>query len=177
MRQGTILTAARVWPMILALLPLGPGCDGGGGAGSTNPAQAPVVTNAITLTRLSPSGGTIVVPEGTPPGAFIPRNSGLLSVGLSIASGREVPWAQLNVYLLGGDSYCGQNLPDSPTWTPFAAGQTVDYAVTGFQVYRLPCDVSGIRAMLHTRNSGLVTPPTPSETVAEATFPASYRLR
>jgi hypothetical protein len=84
-----------------------------------------VVTNAITLTRLSPSGGTIVVPEGTPPGAFIPRNSGLLSVGLSIASGREVPWAQLNVYLLSGDSYCGQNLPDSPTWRPFAAGQTV----------------------------------------------------
>ena len=177
MRQGTLATTARVWPVMLALLAPGLGCDGGSGAGPTNPAPPPVVSSAITLTQLSPSGGTIVVPEGMPPGAFIPRNSGLLSVGLSITSGREVPWAQLNVYLLSGDSYCGQNLPDSPTWGPFGAGQTVVYTVTGFQVYRLPCDVSGIRAMLHTRNSGLLTPPAPSETVTETTLPASYQLR
>ena len=117
------------------------------------------------------------MPEGTPPGAFIPRSSGLLSVGLSVTSARELPWAQLNVYLLSGDSYCGQNLPDSPTWRPFPSGQAVDLAVTGFQVYRLPCDVSGIRAMLHTRDSNLLTPPLPGETVVETTFPTSYQLR
>ncbi len=50
-------------------------------------------------------------------------------------SAREVPWAQLNVYLL-----------------------------------------SGIRAMLHTREGGLLTPPLPSETIAEATTSASFRI-
>jgi hypothetical protein len=43
-------------------------------------------------------------------------------------------------------------------------------------MYRLPCDVTGIRAMLHMRNNGLLTPPDPTETVAEATFPVSFRI-
>lgn len=153
---------------------LAPGC--GGSPTTPTPSPTPVVS-AVALGQLAPSGGVIVVPVGTPPGAFIPRSSGLLSVGLTITSGSQLPWAQLNVYLLSGDSYCGQNLPDSPTWAPFGAGQTVTYAVTGFQIYRLPCDVSGIRVMLHTRNSGLLTPPAAGQTVAEATFPASYQLR
>jgi hypothetical protein len=158
------------------LLALAPAMMLGAGCGTTTPTPTPAVSR-VTLVQLSPPGGTIVVPEGTPPGAFIPRGSGLLSVGLSVTSARELPWAQLNVYLLSGDSYCGQNLPDSPTWRPLPSGQTIELAVTGFQVYRLPCDVSGIRAMLHTQDSHVLTPPPPSETVAEATFPASYQLR
>ena len=152
-------------------------CHGGRGATTPTPTPTLGLVSGIALTSLSPAGGTIVVPEGAPPGAFIPRSSGLLSIGLSITSAVELPWAQLNVYLLSGESYCAQNLPDSPTWRPFPSGQTVSYAVTGFQVYRLPCDVSGIRAMLHTRDSNLLTPPLPSETVADATFPTSLQLR
>jgi hypothetical protein len=73
--------------------------------------------------------------------------------------------------------YCGQNLPDSPTWTLLPSGWTTTYAVTGFQVFRLPCAVSGVRAMLHTRRSGLLTPPTPSETIAEAMVTARFQIR
>jgi len=48
--------------------------------------------------------------------------------------------------------------------------------VTGFQLV-LPCDVTGIRAILHTRNNGLLIPPTPAETIAEATIPVSFRIQ
>jgi hypothetical protein len=92
----------------------------------------------------------------------------------------EVPRAQLNVYLLtgeGGSDYCGQNTPDSPTWGPLPAGWTTTYTVTGFRVYRLPCEVTGIRAMLHTRNDGRLTPPTPDETIAESTVAVRYQIR
>ena len=41
----------------------------------------------------------------------------------------------------------------------------------------MPCQVTGIRAMLHTRNSGLLTPPTASETIAEATRTIAYSLQ
>jgi hypothetical protein len=87
---------------------------------------------------------------------------------MTITSGRDLPWAQLYVYLLTADSYCGQNLPDAPTWAP-CKGETASVAITGFQVFQLPCVVIGVRAMLHTRNNGRLGPPTSSETVAEAT--------
>ncbi|PYQ23806.1 MAG: hypothetical protein DMF81_07605 [Acidobacteria bacterium] len=126
----------------------------------------------------------MVVPEQYPPivagGVILPPHSGLISVGLSLASAHEVPWAQLNVYLLTSDQglgYCGQNLPDSPTWSFLTPGWTTTFTVTGFQVFRLPCEVTGIRAMLHMRNNGSLTPPTPSETIAEATFPMSFQIR
>ena len=102
--------------------------------------------------------------------------SGLISVSLSMHSAHEVPWAQLNVYLLSGSDDCGQNLPDSPTWGFLPAGWTDSYTVSGFQVYRLPCDVTGVRAMLHTRNNGLLTPPLASETIAETTTSTSFRI-
>jgi hypothetical protein len=53
----------------------------------------------------------------------------------------------------------------------------VSVTITGFQVFRLPCEVTGIRAMLHTRNSGLLTPPTSSETVAEGTLTVNFTIR
>jgi hypothetical protein len=91
-----------------------------------------------------------------------------------------VPWAQLSVYLVsgeGGIEFCGLNDPDAPTWRFLPSGWTTTYTVTGFQVYRLPCEVTGIRAMLHMRNNGLRLPPTPTETIAEATLPVRLSLR
>jgi hypothetical protein len=137
------------------------------------------------FTALSPpSGSTVVVPPELPynliGGVVVPPDPGLVSVGLSLTSAHQVPWAQLSVYLLTGGGnldYCGQNLPDSPTWSFLPARWTSTYTVRGFQVYRLPCDVTGIRAMLHMRNNGLLIPPTPSETIAEATFAVSYQIR
>jgi hypothetical protein len=117
------------------------------------------------------------VTQGTPPGAFIDRASGALSVTLAIRPNRDAPWAQLYVYLLSGDSYCAQNLPDVPSYPGVAGGRTITSTVTGFQVFRLPCDVSGVRAMLHLRNSGLLTPPTATETLADGTLPVTLRLR
>lgn len=101
----------------------------------------------------------------------------LLDIDLSLTADRELPWAQLNVYLYEGDDYCGQNTPDSPIWQPFPAGQTIDHTVTGFQIYKLPCDVTSIRAMLHNRIGGQLFPPRPSEAVVEATLVVSYQLR
>ena len=104
-----------------------------------------------------------------------------------ITSGRDLPFAELNVFLVTAPddqcppgSYrscsCGDNIPDSPTWRPFRKGQTVTYTVTGFQVVP-PCDVIGIRAVLHTRENGPNWyPPMPSETEAEATLQATYHL-
>jgi hypothetical protein len=139
-------------------------------------------SSQIVITAVSPpSGSTVVVPAqypyNVPGGAVLPPGSGLISVSLSLRSAHEVPWAQLNVYLLSGSDYCGQNLPDSPTWGFLPAGWTTSCTVTGFQVYRLPCDVTGVRAMLHTRNNGVLTPPTTAETIAEATLPASFQIR
>ena len=96
-----------------------------------------------------------------------------------MTSDRDVPWAQLYVYLYRGSErmdYCGQNLPDAPTWGPFAKGQTATVTISGFQVSR-PCEVTSIRAFLHTRNSGLLTPPTESETVASGSLAVNYSFR
>src|SRR5260370_23485595 len=79
----------------------------------------------LTIAAPSPaSGSTIHVTVGAPPGLFIPRGSGQLSVPITATSAREVPWAQLYVYLMTGpDTYCGQNLPDAPTYAPFLKGK------------------------------------------------------
>ena len=58
-----------------------------------------------------------------------------------MTSAREVPWAQLYVYLMTGpnpNDYCGQNMPDAPTWAPFAKGQTATMTISGFQVSGCP---------------------------------------
>ena len=141
----------------------------------------PTPVSSITFGQPSPTPGTTIIATGTPPGAFIPRGSGRLSIPLTVTSGRDVPWAQLWLYLYRsanttGNDYCGQNLPDAPTWGPFSKGQTVSVTITGFQVIP-PCDVVAIRAMLHTRNNGNLTPPIASETVAEATLPVTYFIR
>ena len=163
--------AGRVGLLFACLVMFAVGCSG-----TTNPTP---ISN-ITFGQPSPASGSTILTTGTPPGAFIPRGSGRLSVPLTITSGRDVPWAQLYVYLLSPDfslGYCGQNLPDAPTWGPFEKGQTVSVTITGFQVYPASCNVTGFRAILHSRNNGLLIPPTASETVAEATLTASYVIR
>ena len=169
----------RVLAASLALL-VG-GCEAPGTAPLPPPAPSNVVIGAVSPA----SGGSVVVPAELPyivPGgvALLPGSS-LISVGLTVTVTQAVPQrAQLNVYLLTGGTtteYCGQNDPDSPTWASLPAGFTTSYAVTGFRVYRLPCEVTGIRAMLHTRNSGSLIPPLPNETVAEATAAARFTIR
>jgi hypothetical protein len=139
----------------------------------------------VSVQAVSPSSGsTVVIPRDyvfyVPGGVVLPPGSGLISVNTSLRAAPALPWAQLSVYLLTNDQglgYCGQNTPDSPTWGPLPAGWTTTYTVTGFRVYNLPCAVTGVRVMLHTRNNGLLTPPSPSETIAETTYPVSFRLQ
>jgi hypothetical protein len=142
---------------------------------------APTPASSITFGQPSPASGSTILTTGAPPGAFIPRGSGRISIPLTVTSDHEVPYAQLYVYLLASDAvsqgYCGQNLPDAPTWGPFAKGQTVNVTITGFQVAQASCNVTGLRAILHTRNNGALTPPNASETIADATFPIAYFLR
>jgi hypothetical protein len=141
-------------------------------------------TNAVTVTDVSPAAGTtLAVPERYPyntlGGVVLPPGSGVLSARVTMAVARDVPFAQLNVYLMTGPGamdYCGQNLPDSPTWQSLPAGWTSTVTITGFQVFRLPCDVTGLRAILHTRNNGVGPPPPPEQTIAEGTAPAGFRL-
>lgn len=125
-------------------------------------------------------------------GGFVVRGSGELSIPIVFESGREVQWAQLSVYLLttsaaqtescqfprcptGALTYCAQNMPDAPTWGGLDEGQQAAITISGFQV-RTPCQVTGILAVLHTRNNGLLIPPTESETIASATIPAAFTI-
>jgi hypothetical protein len=135
------------------------------------------IVKEITMTSQAPrTGSTINVPGDPYVAGRIAPDSRLMTFGFTVTSDRAVPWAQLNVYLLSGGDYCGQNMNYAPSWGPLAAGQTETVTVSGFQVFRLPCDVTGVRAMLHTRNNGLLTPPTAAETVVETAFPVTYRL-
>src|SRR4051812_15952259 len=94
--------------------------------------------STVTISTPSPAAGSTIGATGTLPGAFITRGSGKISIPITVTSGREVPWAQLYVYLMtDSTNYCGQNLPDAPTWAPFLKAQTATVTITGFQVFRL----------------------------------------
>lgn len=164
----------QLWSMLLFVMSL-----------TAAACNSPTGPSADSLTiRLSQASGSILtVPPQYPynaiGGVLLPFGSGVLSVSVAMTVGHNVPRAQLNVYLLTGgaaDQYCGQNLPDSPAWQFLTPGWKQTVTVTGFQVYRLPCDVTGIRAMLHQRNNGLLTPPTASETIVENTLATSWHL-
>lgn len=132
----------------------------------------------LTIGAISPASGGSVTTTGALPGAMIVRGSGQVSIPINVSAGRELQWAQLSVYLMTADgSYCGQNLPDAPTWGPFGANDTASVTISGFQVFRLPCSVTGVRAYLHTRNNGLLIPPTASETAAEGSATANFTIR
>lgn len=165
------MSSTRILACIL-LCVVAAGCD-------DDPPTSPTPSGGLlTIGAITPASGGSVTVTGTPPGAFIARGSGQVSIPMTIAAGRELPWAQLNVYLMTSDgTYCGQNLPDAPTWGPFRATDTASVTVTGFQVYRVPCTVTGVKAYLHTRNNGLLTEPSPSETAAQGTATASFTIR
>ena len=132
----------------------------------------------LVISPPSPPAGSTIQVTGTAPGAFIPRGSGKLSVPISVTVGRDLPWAQMYVYLMTGpnaNDYCGQNLPDAPTWTPFPKGQMATMTITGFQVFRLPCEVTSLAVYLHTHN-GNFPPPLPVDTVASASLAVNYHL-
>jgi hypothetical protein len=150
--------------------------------GGNDTSPTPIVTpSTIALTSPTPAPGSTLTPAGTPPGTFFTRGSGQFGVTVTITAGQDLPFAQLAVFLLttsNADGYCGQNLPDWPTWRPFARGQTVTYTVTGFQVFSLPCEVTGIRAVFNTRDDlHLGGVPPANFIVADTTLPVVYHLR
>jgi hypothetical protein len=140
---------------------------------------SPDPVSRLTISTPTPPPGSVI--PITPIGiqSFIQRGSGVFSVPITVESGREVDWAQLSVYLYRGTErmeYCGQNIPDAPTWGPFARGQRESVTISGWQLSG-PCQVTSIRAFLHIRNSGLLIPPTESETVASGTLSVNYTFR
>lgn len=140
-------------------------------------ATSPSGVSRVSFGTPVPSSGATIQTTGTPPGAFVDRGSGKLSIPITIEAGRDAGRAALFVYLLTADGYCGQNLPDTPSFTPLERGQRTTVTITGFQVFRLPCEVTGVRAMLHTRSGGLLTPPVPADTIAEATLNVRFTIR
>jgi hypothetical protein len=148
--------------------------------GSDTSPAAPSTPASLVISGSTPASGSTLTPIGTPPGTFFNRGSGQFGVTVSVTAGSELPFAQLAVFLMTADpaSPCGQNLPDWPAWRPFAKGQTVTYTVTGFQVFRLPCEVTGIRAIFNTRDDLHIGGfPPDNMIVADATLPAVYHLR
>jgi len=82
-----------------------------------------------------------------------PPVSSMVFTGVSPPSGSTILLPVEYPYILpGGKSseFCGDNGPDAPTWSFLTTGWTTTYSATGFRVYRLPGEVTGIRAMLHT---------------------------
>ncbi|HQZ15909.1 MAG TPA: hypothetical protein PLD86_03450 [Vicinamibacteria bacterium] len=142
--------------------------------------SSPDLVKSLIVSMPTPAPGSVIPLTLNGSQYFVARGSGLFSVPITAASDRDVPWAQLHVYLYDGSpglGYCGQNLPDAPTWGPFSKGQTVSVTISGWQVSRTPCQVTSIRAWLHTRNTGLLTPPTAAETVADGSLAVDYTFR
>jgi hypothetical protein len=142
--------------------------------------SSPDPVRSLTIATPAPAPGSVIPLTLNGSQYFVARGSGLFSVPITVTSDRDVPWAQLYVYLYDGSAglgYCGQNLPDAPTWGPFSRGQTVSVTISGWQVSRTPCQVTSIRAWLHTRNTGLLIPPTEAETVATGSLTVNYTFR
>jgi hypothetical protein len=143
--------------------------------------SSPSMPASLVISSSTPVSGSTLTPAGTPPGTFFTRGSGQFGVTISVTNGTALPFAQLAVFLLttgNADGYCGQNLPDWPTWRPLPAGQTTTYTVSGFQVFTLPCEVTGIRAILNTRDDiHLGGVPPANFIVADSTLPVVYHLR
>ena len=140
----------------------------------------PSAVRGLTISMPTPAPGSVIPVTLNGSQYFLARGSGLFSIPITVSSDRDVPWAQLSVYLYDGSpglGYCGQNMPDAPTWGPFSKGQTASVTISGFQISRVPCQVTSIRAWLHTRNNGVLTPPTGSETVADGNLAVSYTFR
>jgi hypothetical protein len=69
-------------------------------------------------------------------------------------------------------SACDEAAPTTSTLTI----TSVAFTITGFQIFRVPCEVVRIRAMLHTRIGGQLFPPSAAQTIAETTVPIALRI-
>ena len=106
--------------------------------------------------------------------------SNLVKVDVTTTLDHAEPYAHLYVFLMTADGgYCGQNTPDAPELFDLPAGFTERRTVTGFRVHRLPCEVTGVRAVLHRRraSTGLLGPPNPDQVIVETTAPAQLLIR
>ena len=115
---------------------------------------------SLTFGAIAPGSGGSVTTTGSTPGAMIVRGSGQVSIPITVSAGRELPWAQLSVYLMKADGTdCGQNLPEHADVraVPLQRHRDGDDSAA-FKVYQLPCSVTGVRAYLDTRNNGLLIP-------------------
>jgi len=139
-----------------------------------SPLPAGIVSGAVV-----PPNGATVTATGEPPGAMLRRGTNAVAVPLSLTAGRDLPFAELMVFLQDANGAdCGSNSPDRPTWSPFRATDRMSATISGFQIGRLPCAVARIRVILHTRNDPhLNTVPEASQIVAETTIPASFTIR
>jgi hypothetical protein len=134
-----------------------------------NPTQSGVVS-------LSPTEYPYIVPGGV----LLLPGSNLVKVDVTTTLGRAEPYAKLDVYLSTADGqYCGANDPDSPEFRDLPAGWTERRTVTGFRVFRLPCEVTGVRAILHRRpaSTGIHGPANPDQIIGETTVPAQLLIR
>jgi len=141
--------------------------------------SSPTPVRRLTISTPTPPPGSVIPITRIGIQSFIERGSGVFSVPVTVTSDREVDWAQLRVYLYRGPNFndwCGQNLPDAPAWGPFAKGQTATVTISGWQLSG-PCEVTSIRAWLHTRNNGLGAPPSEAETVANGSLDVRYTFR
>lgn len=153
--------------------------------GSPNAPSDPVAASKVVIdASASTTGGAVVIPStytyNEIGGVVLPLQSGLLSARVTLSLARAATFGQVSIYLLNSGSsteYCGQNSPDSPTWRNLPAGWTTTYTITGFQVYRLPCAVTGLRVLFHSRdNPNLLLPPQGAEVIAETTLPTSFLI-
>ncbi len=148
-------------------------------AGCSDSPSSPAAVSSLVISTPTPAPGSIIPITLKGIQYFIDRGNGAFSVPITVSSDRDVPWAELFVYLWDDNpssGWCGLNLPDAPTWGPFSKGQTASVTITGFQLSR-PCQITSIRAWLHTRNNGLSAPPTSAETVAQGTLTVNYTFR
>jgi len=84
---------------------------------------APSGASSLTFGAIAPAAGGSVTTTGQLPGAMIVRGSGQVSIPITVFVRRELPWAQLSVYLMTADgTYCGQNSPESPVWRDIDSG-------------------------------------------------------
>jgi hypothetical protein len=163
------------WLFVLVLGVLVAGCDDTPPTAPSPP--APVAAQIVSGTIVPQNGGSVTA-IGELPAFFVLRGSGGIVVPLTLTSGRDLPYAQLLVFLYtsSGD-YCGANLPDVPSWTPMRGTDRITTTITGFQLSRVPCQVASIRAILHTRtNPNLFTPPATADIAAETTIPVSFTI-
>jgi hypothetical protein len=156
-------------------------------------ATALLTTACESPSEPSPVSRLLISTPTPPPGSVIPitfrgtryyvfREEARISIPVTAASDRDVPWAQLDVFLYDGNGqrdFCGQNLVDAPSWEPLSKGQRVSVTIGGFELFR-PCEVTSIRAWLHTRrgrDTGLLGPPVEDQTIASGALTVNYTFR